>query len=162
MRCLAAHDSSAKVQLFSHRSHVQMRRIAVRVTHVQNSRLVSIPVTLYSVIPIVLSYEAITTASWEGCNVNVCTSSTPSNDSFVKSTGTSVGGLTWLGRKPTRDDPRCNRVLDPPVYQGTTRKDYRLGVHCISQHGITCGAIGCWNSKFYKNNKEGLRVRGTL
>ena len=41
-----------------------------------------------------------------------------------------MGGLTWLGRKPTRDDPRCNRVLDPPVYKGTTRKDYGLGVHC--------------------------------
>lgn len=41
-----------------------------------------------------------------------------------------MGGLTWLGRKPTRDDPRCNRVLDLPVYKGTTRKDYGLGVHC--------------------------------
>lgn len=41
-----------------------------------------------------------------------------------------MGGLTWLGRKPTRDDPRCKRVLDPPVYKGTRRNDYGLGVHC--------------------------------
>ena len=118
------------MQLFSHRSHVQMRRIAVHYSRAKFSLDLNTSNIIQSVIPIVLSYEAITTASWEGCNVNVCTSSTPSNDSFVKSTGTSVGGLTWLGRKPTRDDPRCNRVLDPPVYERTTRKDYGLGVHC--------------------------------
>ena len=84
------------------------------------------------ILPIVLSYEAITTASCEGCKVNVCTSSTASNDSFVKSTGTSVGGLTWLGRNPTRDDPRCKRALDLPVW---IKKIYTtltlLGIHGI-------------------------------
>lgn len=68
------------------------------------------------VLPIVLSYEATTTASWEAWRVNVCTSSTASKDSFVKSTGTSVGGFTWLGRNPTRDDPRRKRALEPPVW----------------------------------------------
>lgn len=69
-----------------------------------------------------------------------------------------MGGLTWLGRKPTRDDPRCNRVLDPPVYKGTRRKDYGLGVHCK-----TAKDNPRYNRALeplvYENNREGLRVR---